>query len=106
MEWSKTVVTGARDVYHRVSTEKGGPPQQKALTLEIATVREWLVNSGALIRWCRRKHYDERFDEGSQRVKRTLGSSTAERRMERTQRRYVGSYETDDSIETYAQDET
>ena len=45
-------MTGARDVYDKVSTEKkGGLPQQKALTLEIATIREWLVNSGALIRW-------------------------------------------------------
>ena len=34
-----------------VSTEKGGLPQQRALTLEIATIREWFVNSGALIRW-------------------------------------------------------
>ena len=55
---------------------------------------------------CRRKHDYERFDEGSQRVKITLGSSTAERRMERTKRRHVVSYETEDSIETYAQDET
>ena len=55
---------------------------------------------------CRRKHDHERSDEGSQRVKTTLGSSTAKRRTERTKRRHVGSYETDDSIETYAQDET
>ena len=48
MEW---YVTDARDVHDKVSTEKGGLPQQKALTLEMATVREWLVNSGALIRW-------------------------------------------------------
>ena len=48
-EWSKTFVTDARDVYDKVSTEKGGVPQQKALTLEIVTIREWLVNSGALI---------------------------------------------------------
>ena len=45
MEWSKTIVTDARDVYDNASTEKGGLPQQKALTLEIATIREWLVNS-------------------------------------------------------------
>ena len=51
MEWSETIVTDARDVYDNASTEKGGLPQQKALTLEIATIREWLVNSGALIRW-------------------------------------------------------
>ena len=38
-------------VYDKVSTEKGRLPQQKALTQEIATIREWLVNSGALIRW-------------------------------------------------------
>ena len=47
-EWSKTIVADARDVYDDVSTEKGGLPQQEALTLEIATIREWLVNSGAL----------------------------------------------------------
>ena len=50
IEWSKTVVTDAKDVYDNVSTEKGGLTQPKALTLEIATIREWLVNSGALIR--------------------------------------------------------
>ena len=38
-------------VHDKVPTEKGGPLQQKALTLEIATIREWLVNSGASIRW-------------------------------------------------------
>ena len=37
----------------------------------------------------RRKHDHEWSDEGSQRVKTTLGSSTAKRRMERTKRRYV-----------------
>ena len=51
IEWSTTIVTDARDVHDKVSTEKGGLPQHKALTLEIATIREWLVNSGALIRW-------------------------------------------------------
>ena len=51
MEWSRTIVTDARDAYDKVSTEKGGLPQRKALTLEIATIREWLVNSGTLIRW-------------------------------------------------------
>ena len=44
------IVTDARDVYDKLSTENCGLPQ-KALTLEIATIREWLVNSGALIRW-------------------------------------------------------
>ena len=58
------IVTDARDVYDKLSTEKGGLPQQKALTLEIATIREWLVNSGALIRWTAgRKHDYERSDE-------------------------------------------
>ena len=51
IEWPKTIVTDVRDVYDKVSTEKGGLPQQKALTLEIATIREWLVTSGAQIRW-------------------------------------------------------
>ena len=50
-EWPKTIVTDARDVHDKVSTEKGGLLRQKALTIEIATIREWLVNSGALIRW-------------------------------------------------------
>ena len=51
IELSKTIVTDARDLHDKVSTEKEGLPQQKAPTLEIATIREWLVNSRALIRW-------------------------------------------------------
>ena len=51
IESPMTIVTDARDVYDKVSTEKGGLPQQKALTLEIATIPEWSVNSRALIRW-------------------------------------------------------
>ena len=51
IEWPKMIVTDARDVYDKLSTEKGRLPQQKALTLDIATFREWLVNSSALIRW-------------------------------------------------------
>ena len=42
IEWSKTIVTDVRDVCDKVSTEKVGLPNQKALTLEIATIREWL----------------------------------------------------------------
>ena len=49
IEWSKTIVTDAPDVCDQVSTEKGRT--QTALALEIATMREWLLNSGALIRW-------------------------------------------------------
>ena len=49
--WPKMIVTDAPDVYDKLSTEKGGLPQKKLQTLEIATIREWLVNSGALIRW-------------------------------------------------------
>ena len=45
------IVTDARDVYGKLSTEKGGLPQQKSLRLEFATIREWLVNSGAFILW-------------------------------------------------------
>ena len=44
-------MTDARDVYDKVSTEKGGHSQQKALTREIATIREWLGKSGVQIRW-------------------------------------------------------
>ena len=44
-------MTDARGVYDKLSTEKNGFPQQKALTLEIATIREWLVNSDAQMRW-------------------------------------------------------
>ena len=51
IEWSKMIVTDAPDVHDKVSTEKSGFPQQAALTLEIANIREWLVNSGAQIRW-------------------------------------------------------
>ena len=50
------IVMDARDVYDKLSTEKGGLPQQKALTVEIATIRERLVNSGALIRWTADEH--------------------------------------------------
>ena len=50
-KWPKTIVTDARDVYDKVSTEKGGFPQQKALTQETTTIGEWLVTSGAEIRW-------------------------------------------------------
>ena len=42
---------GARDVHDKVSTETYGLPKQNSLALEIATIREWLVNSGAQIRW-------------------------------------------------------
>ena len=38
VEWPKTIVTDARDVYDKVSTETGGLPQQKALTPELATI--------------------------------------------------------------------
>ena len=49
--WPKTVVTDARDVYDRLAKETGGLPEQKALTMEIAIVREWLSSTGATIRW-------------------------------------------------------
>ena len=55
-EWPKIILTDAQDVYDKLSTEKGELPQQKAVTLEMATVREWLVNSGALIRWTADEH--------------------------------------------------
>ena len=51
IKWPKTIVTDARDVYDKVSTEKGGLPQQKALTLEIAIIEECLVTPGAEMRW-------------------------------------------------------
>ena len=44
---------GQQDVYDKLLSEEGGLSQQKALTQEIATIRERLVNSGALIRWSR-----------------------------------------------------
>ena len=92
IEWPKMIVTDARDVYEKLSTEKGGLPQQKAPTLEMATIREWLVNSGALIRWTADEKDDyERSDEILQSVKAALGSSTPERRMKCTTRRHVGS---------------
>ena len=82
---SRTIVTDARNVYDKFSTEKGGLPQQKALTLEIATIREWLVNVRSFDTLdCRRKHDHEWSDEGSQRVKTTLGSGTTVRRMGHT----------------------
>ena len=51
IKWPKTIVTDARDVYDKVPTEKGGLPQQKPLTLEIAIIEEWLVTPDAEIRW-------------------------------------------------------
>ena len=42
----KKCVTDTRHVYYKVSTEKS-----KALTMEIATIRDWLVTSSAQIRW-------------------------------------------------------
>ena len=51
IRWPATVVTDARDVYDRLAKETGGLPEQKALTMEIAIVREWLLESGATIRW-------------------------------------------------------
>ena len=46
-----TVVTDARDVYDRLSKETGGLPEQKALVMEIAGIREWLLEALAQIRW-------------------------------------------------------
>ena len=43
--WPETVVTDARDVYDRLAKETGGLPEQKALTMEIAIVREWLIQT-------------------------------------------------------------
>ena len=56
IECPKTIVIDARDVYDKVSTEKGGLPQQKALTLEIATIRERLVSADAQMRWTADEH--------------------------------------------------
>ena len=51
IEWPKTVVTDARDVYDRLAKETGGLPEQKALTMEIAGVREWIMETSAALRW-------------------------------------------------------
>ena len=51
ISWPKTVVTDARDVYDRLSKETGGLPEQKALTMEIAGIREWMVATSAELRW-------------------------------------------------------
>lgn len=51
IRWPETVVTDARDVYDRLAKETGGLPEQKALTMEIAIVREWLLSTGANLRW-------------------------------------------------------
>ena len=104
--WSRTIVTDARNVYDKFSTEKGGLPQQKALTLEIATIREWLVNVGALIRWTA----DENMimngltkDHKESRQHLALVLQCGEWGI---QRRCVGSHDIDDSIQTFSQDET
>ena len=104
IEWPMTIVTDDWDAYHNVSTEKVGLPQQKALTLVIATIREWLVNSDAQIRW-RRKYDHVRSDEGPQRVKAAPGPSTPKRRMECTKRRHVDSRKVSVSIKTYTKEE-
>ena len=44
-------MTDARDVYDRLAKETGGLPEQKALTMEIAIVLEWLMQTGAALRW-------------------------------------------------------
>ena len=51
IKWPKTVVTDARDVYDRLTKETGGLPEQKALTMEIAGIREWLLDSSTELRW-------------------------------------------------------
>ena len=80
-KWPKTILTDARDVYDKVSTEKCGFPQQKALTQEIATIGEWLVTTGAEMRLDRRwKDDNDRSHEGPQRVTKKFGSNHA--RME------------------------
>ena len=100
LDWPKMIVTDARDVYDKLSTEKGGLQQQKALTLEIATIREWLVNSDAQIRWTAD---DNMIMNGG--VKKALGSSTAKRRMECTTRRHSGSRKVSVSAKGYTKDE-
>ena len=100
------IVTDARDVNGNPSTEKGGLPQQKALTLEIATTRERLVNSGALIRWTADENMIlNGLTEGPQRVKTAPGSSSPELRMECTTRRLVGSRKVSVSSKAYTKDE-
>ena len=42
--WPQIIVTDARDVYDKLATEKGGLLQQKALTLDISAIYEWLPN--------------------------------------------------------------
>ena len=74
IEWSKTIVTDARDVHDKVSTEKGGLPQQKALTLRIVGQLRSLDTLDS-----RRKYDHEWSDEGSQHLAR----GTEKRRMER-----------------------
>ena len=100
MDWPKVIVTGARSVDNKLLTEKGGLQQQKALTLEIVTIREWLVNSDAQIRWTAD---DNMIMNGG--VKKTLGSSTAKRRMECTTRRHSDSRKVNVSAKGYTKDE-
>ena len=51
IDWPKTVVTDARDVYDRLAKETGGLPEQKALTMEIAGIREWMTETSCQLRW-------------------------------------------------------
>ena len=83
IRWPITIVTDARDVYEKVSTEKAGLPQQEVLTLEIATIREWLVTSGALIRGTADEHMiTNGLTEDHRESRKTLGSDPARRRVE------------------------
>ena len=105
LECPRTIVTDARDVYDKVSTEKAGLPTGRfdAGNSHHGRMVGQLSCSGTLDRT--RKHDHERSDERPQRVTATLGSRIAKRRMQCTKRRYVDSRKIRVSVETHTKDE-
>ena len=106
IEWPRMIVTNARDVYDKLSTEKGWTPATEGADIgdcHHSRMAGQKKHSGTLDRG--RKYDHERSDERSRGVKTAPGSSAPERRMECTKRRHIGSREISASIEAYTNDE-
>ena len=99
MEWSQTIGTDARDVFDKVSTENGGLPQHKALTLEVVgqhrTFDSWSADENMIMMT---KDHKESRKQLTRVLQNGEWSVQTDAMLVRA--------ETDDSIETYAQDET
>ena len=103
--WPKMIVTGAWDVYDKLSTEEGELPQQKDADIEDGHHSGMAGELRRSFTLDRRRKYDyERFDEKSQGIQAALGSGTPERRREFTTRRHVGLRKIRVSVKTYTDD--